>query len=316
MKSITFSRVLISAAVSTLCIASAAPAALIPASQLAPYAGTGGAAYLYHLDSSGVNSGSAGATGNLTSVAGAYVSSSLNSNFNNALSGISPGGRTAAVALSSMTDAAGSFTVEAIVNTPGTPQNFHIASYSGENESNSSASVNGTWYLSYNNVSDTNNQGRLQFEVRNRNRNINPNSFSSQGIINALPNVTLTPGETYHIAATFNNTTFAFRLYVTQLTGAGANNQGQALLLTNGIGSGALGLAGRDYQIAVGQSPLGNSSIGTITSSIIDEVRISAGVLAPNQFTVLQAIPEPASLSVLGLIAAGLMGRKRARNGL
>jgi len=103
---------------------------------------------------------------------------------------------------------------------------------------------------------------------------------------------------------------------LTQLTGAGANNQGQALPLASGFNYGALVVAGQNYLLAVGRDPLGNGGIGTITSSIIDEVRISAGVLAPNQFTVLQAIPEPASLSVLGLIAAGLMGRKRARNGL
>ena len=43
--------------------------------------------------------------------------------------------------------------------------------------------------------------------------------------------------------------------------------------------------------------------------------RANTGSFKP-QLILTTAIPEPASLSVLGLIAAGLMGRKRARNGL
>jgi len=174
MKSITFSRVVISVAVSTLCIASAAQASSIPASQLGPYTGTGGAAYLYHLDSSGVNSGSAGATGNLGAVSGSSVRSSLNSNFNNALSGSSPGSVSGddAVSLLSMTNAAGSFSVEAIVNVPVAPQNFFIANYGGESES-APNSVNGSWYLTYND--NDQGGGRLQFVIRNRKRDANGN---------------------------------------------------------------------------------------------------------------------------------------------
>ncbi len=288
----------------------ASQAAVIPASELAPYSGTGNAPFLYHLNgthadgSAGyiANYGTFGSAGNLTNLSPAetFIPSGINSSFGNEQYGADTiGNDTAKVQLTDMTDANGSFTAEAIFQMPSsTPSStqFNIVSYGG-NEGSTAGSF-GEWYISYNDA-------RMQFIINNRVMS-STGSFSRDTILNNLPNVTLTAGDYYAVAMSWDNVSGAANEYLTQLTGAGADNTGQALLLGTANGDGTLMSLSPTTNsfLAVGAAAHVDGGNGFSGSpAAIDEVRIQSGV--HDNFTDLQPVPEPASL---GLFAVGGMG--------
>jgi hypothetical protein len=254
---------------------------------------SGEAAYVYHLDGNLENSGTAGAAGHLTdSGFASFVDSPLGAAFGRAGFDVPKMGRNhVKVPLSSLTDAQGSFTVEAVFQFPADGVNadpdrakFTIAGYGGE-EDGPAGTSGGGFYLNYNGDADATTQpahtagqsGRVQFVVDDRCRD-KTNSFTRKVMINAP--VTAVPGHVYRVVAAWDNTTGTARVGWSEVTpGTTPDTLPPVTQVAAPTGDPGLITDGTAYHLTVGAAESEDGGNGFSSPNVkIDDVRFVAGV--------------------------------------
>lgn len=119
-----------------------------------------------------------------------------------------------------------------------------------------------------------------------------------------------TTGQFYNLAASSDGT--FLRLYVNGVLAAETDMTGTSA--DTSLNNGSTGTAnGSDWTAGVWTVGRGlyNGAHGDRAYGVIDEVRISNTALSAGQLLANQAIPEPASLALVGLSSLGLLARRR-----
>ena len=145
------------------------------------------------------------------------------------------------------------------------------------------------YYLSVNDPYDTRHVGsNIDFRIEN-------DSGGEAYVSAALPPL----NQWSHIAATLDDSTGAIGMYINGTLVAMDTTSIRPFAALSGENPG-IGIG--NLQWTIGDEPF---------AGLIDEVRITNGLLAPNQF--LDAVPEPAMLSLLALGGLGVLGRVARR---
>jgi hypothetical protein len=269
------------------------PAALASTMPVSPR--DGDPAYAYHLDGNLDNSGTAGAAGNLTdSGFTSFVDSPLGPAFGKAGFDVPKMGHNhVKVPLATLTDAQGSFTVEAVFQFPATGVNadpdrakFTLGAYGGEQDGPAGTSGGG-FYLNYNGDADAAAQpghvagqsGRLQFVVDVRCRD-QANAFSRKTMVNALVPVTAVPGHVYRAVAAWDNTTATARVGWAEVQpGATPDTLPAVTQVAAPAGNPGLVVDGTPYFLTAGDAESEDGGNGFAAQNVkIDDVRFVPGV--------------------------------------